>query len=162
MISSAPVYTEFIPEGPFKDMFKLGMRRHREYQEYAIVGLYSDTRDYPILMDERRYLESIRVGKILSLAEFHRFLDGKEAEKTPMKTIIDEPYSKEPRPPGREIRLAGHHWLDDFNMDGQFCGRVVLQWNPGAKRWSHSGMVGTGSYVDTSYWKYVGPCPIPE
>lgn len=69
----------------------------------------------------------------------------------------------EPKPAkNADLRLAGHHWLDCYDIDGHFHQRVVLQWNPSAKRWSHSGDVGTGIYVNTQYWRYVAPCPIPE
>ena len=68
----------------------------------------------------------------------------------------------EPKPPTKYLRTADHHWLDDYDCDGHYFGRIVLQWNPGAERWSHSGMVATGSYVDTKNWRYVCHCPIPE
>jgi len=67
----------------------------------------------------------------------------------------------EPSPPTYQVKMAGHHWLEHMDMDGHSFGVVVLQWNPGAKRWSHSGNVGTGIYVDTHHWRYVGPCSIP-
>lgn len=70
--------------------------------------------------------------------------------------------AKEPQPPTKHIRTADHHWLDRYDIDGHFHHRVVLQWNPSAKRWSHSGNVGTGIYVNTQYWRYVAPCLIPE
>lgn len=72
------------------------------------------------------------------------------------------PFPNEPKPPEAQARIAGHHWLDDYDSDGHYFGRVVLQWNPGAQRWSHSGMVATGSYVDTAHWRYVCSCSIPE
>lgn len=65
-------------------------------------------------------------------------------------------------PPANRLKAAEHHWLEVLDTDGHSFGLVVLQWNPGAKRWSHSGQVGTGRYVDTSYWRYVGPCPMPD
>jgi len=65
-------------------------------------------------------------------------------------------------PPLHHSKLALHHWLDAFDCDGRYEGRIVLQWNPGALRWSHSGNVGTGHYVDTKYWKYVGLCVMPN
>lgn len=68
----------------------------------------------------------------------------------------------EPLPPGHHQRLAEHHWLDAFDIDGHFKGTVVLQFNPAVKRWSHSGDVGTGIYVNTKYWKYRCPCPMPD
>jgi hypothetical protein len=68
----------------------------------------------------------------------------------------------QPFPPGHHIRLADHHWLERCDCDGHSFGLVVLQWNPGAKRWSHSGYVGTGFYVDTTYWKYIAICPLPD
>lgn len=70
--------------------------------------------------------------------------------------------AKEPQPPTKHIRTADHHWLDAYDIDGHYKYRAVLQWNPGAKRWSHSGQVGSGCYVNTEYWVYLGYCPIPE
>lgn len=68
----------------------------------------------------------------------------------------------EPMPPKKFIRGADHHWMEKRDCDGHIWGLVVLQWNPGAKRWSHSSYVGTGFYVDTKYWLYHSHCPIPE
>ena len=67
----------------------------------------------------------------------------------------------EPAPPGQHFKTAGHHWLEVKDSDGHSFGIVVMQWNPGAKRWSSSGNVGTGIYRDTSGWMYVGRCPEP-
>lgn len=66
----------------------------------------------------------------------------------------------EPIPPN--TKTAEHHWLEVFDSDGHSFGLVVLQWNPGAKRWSHSGDIGTGIYVNTYGWKYIAKCPMPE
>lgn len=68
----------------------------------------------------------------------------------------------EPTPPTKNLKSADHHWLDIYDSDGHYFGRVVLQWNPAAKRWSHSGMLATNSYIDTKHWEYVGLCPMPE
>ena len=68
----------------------------------------------------------------------------------------------EPKPPVGHDRLAGHHWLDVYDGDGHYFGTRVLQWNPGAKKWSHSGEVATGLYVETTYWVYNQPCPMPD
>lgn len=154
--------TEFEPTGPFKDKFKHGIRRQKEFCTTAIIALYANYGDFPLLMDERRYQESLKAGKILNMHEFDLIMRNEPLPLTPMQEVIDTVRSKEPKPPGREMLIAGHHWLDEYDMDGHFFGRIVLQWNPGAKRWSHSGMVATGSYVDTTYWRYVAPCPIPE
>ena len=67
----------------------------------------------------------------------------------------------EPAPPLKYSKSAGHHWLDAFDCDGHYKGRIVLQWNPGAKRWSHSGHVGSNIYVNARYWKYIGHCEMP-
>lgn len=72
------------------------------------------------------------------------------------------PQIDEPVPPPKHIRGAEHHWLEKKDCDGHSAGFIVLQWNPFAKRWSHSGCVGTGGYIDTKYWIYKGYCPIPE
>jgi hypothetical protein len=64
-----------------------------------------------------------------------------------------------PLPPN--AKAAEHHWLEVLDIDGHSFGLVVAQWNPGAKRWSHSGMVGSGLYLETQYWRYVAPCPMP-
>ena len=66
-------------------------------------------------------------------------------------------------PPNYHIKLAGHHWLEKIDMDGHSFGLIVLQWNPGAQKWSHSGNVGTGAYVEVpDSWKYIAECPMPE
>lgn len=68
-----------------------------------------------------------------------------------------------PQPPGWMAMQAGHHWLDHFDSDGHFHGTVVLQWAPSAKKWCHSGNVGTGMYVDvTEHWRYSAECPMPD
>lgn len=155
-----PQYSEFEPEGPFKEKYKFGIRRQQEFKSTTFIALYVDMNDFPIVMDEKRYQECIKAGKILTPAEYHSIMEKEGIELSSMQTILK--VDKEPKPPINHIRFAGHHWLDDYDSDGHFFERVVLQWNPGAQRWSHSGMVGTGSYVNTSYWRYVGPCPIPE
>jgi hypothetical protein len=68
----------------------------------------------------------------------------------------------EPIPPGVYIEEAGHHWLEEIDYDGRRFRVVVLQWNPGAKRWSHSGEVATGNYINTEGWNYLTPCPRPK
>lgn len=68
--------------------------------------------------------------------------------------------SLEPVPPNP--RSGDHHWLEKIDMDGHSGGLIVLQWNPGAKRWSTSGNLGTGIYVETAGWKYVELCPLPS
>lgn len=67
----------------------------------------------------------------------------------------------EPVPPGHHARLGGHHWLQEVDFDGRVCDTVVYQWNPGVQRWSHSGEIGTGYYMETKGWKYLQPCPMP-
>lgn len=67
-----------------------------------------------------------------------------------------------PMPPNRHIMMAGHHWLVEVDYDGRENGVRVLQWNPSAKQWSNSGMVGTGIYVDTAGWRYLQHCEVPE
>lgn len=68
----------------------------------------------------------------------------------------------EPLPPKQYWRGAEHHWLEKFDCDGSSSGLIVLQWNPGAKRWSHSGYVGSGIYVDTKNWVYHSHCQMPD
>lgn len=68
----------------------------------------------------------------------------------------------EPAPIAEDYRHAGHHWLDVYDSDGHFFETVVMQWQPGVRRWCHSGMVGSGRDVSTAYWKYVAPCPLPD
>ena len=58
-------------------------------------------------------------------------------------------------------KSGDHHWLEKFDSDGHSGGLIVLQWNPVAKRWSFSGQLGTGNYVDTTGWKYVAIAPMP-
>lgn len=58
-------------------------------------------------------------------------------------------------------KQAAHHWLEQRDCDGHAYGLVVLQWNPVAALWIHSGLIGSGTYVDTKHWLYVAPCPLP-
>lgn len=74
---------------------------------------------------------------------------------------IEPAVEGEPIPPKWHARTAEHHWLLNTDMDGHTFGLVVLQWCPSARRWTHSGNVGTGMYVPTKYWVYKGLCPIP-
>lgn len=74
--------------------------------------------------------------------------------------MIQEQVKVEPVPPKGQ-KLGGHHWLQEVDFDGRVMDTVVLQWSPGVQRWSHSGNVGTGMYVDTKGWKYLAPCPMP-
>lgn len=67
----------------------------------------------------------------------------------------------EPIPPGNHIRLAGHHWLEGFDVDGHSKGLVVLQWQPGVKKWCHSGNVATGRDFNATGYRYVAECPMP-
>lgn len=75
--------------------------------------------------------------------------------------MIDLKIKIEPQPQGFHARLAGHHWVQEVDFDGRDGDMIVLQWNPAVKRWSHSGKVGTGAYLDIHGWKYVGLCPMP-
>jgi hypothetical protein len=70
-------------------------------------------------------------------------------------------------PPPQFMKMAENHWI--AKREGQYSGSnsiieiFVLQWNPGAQRWSHSGLVGTGMYVmlyDNFEW--YAYCPLPE
>lgn len=70
--------------------------------------------------------------------------------------------TNEPVPPNKYIKGGYHHWLEKYDCDGHFFGLIVLQWNPGAKRWSHSGNLGTEWYINTENWKYHSVCLMPE
>lgn len=73
---------------------------------------------------------------------------------------MNNPNLPEPKPP--HPKSADHHWLQIRDFDGHDMGTVVLQWNPCAQRWSHSGDVGTGYYINTNGWVYIAPCPMPQ
>lgn len=75
--------------------------------------------------------------------------------------MFQEQVKVDPVPPGHHVRLAGHHWVQEIDFDGREGSIIVLQWNPSVKRWSHSGQVATGLYVDIKGWKYISVCPIP-
>lgn len=79
-------------------------------------------------------------------------------------TMADHEYGNapEPKPPVLHLRTAGHHWLDIYDIDGHYFGRVVLQWQPGVQKWCHSGDVATGCDLTTRNWRYVAPCPMPD
>ena len=68
----------------------------------------------------------------------------------------------EPMPPLAHRKLAGHHWLEVTDSDGHTFGTIVAQWNPGAQRWSNSGLVATGCFIDTRYYRYGTDCPLPD
>jgi hypothetical protein len=69
-----------------------------------------------------------------------------------------------PTPPTFQIKQAEHHWLDIFDSDGHYFGRVILQWAPSAKKWCHSGNVGTDIYLENvdENWKYVCKQEMPK
>lgn len=67
-------------------------------------------------------------------------------------------------PPGNSQRLMGLHWLEVRDYDGHSFGLIALQWNPGSQTWTHSQGHDThgGKAIDTTYYKYVAPIPMPE
>lgn len=68
----------------------------------------------------------------------------------------------EPHPAPEHIRHAGHHWLQQRSIDGNTHEEVVLQWSPTMKKWFQSGMLASiAKPIDTTYWKYLAPCPLP-
>lgn len=67
----------------------------------------------------------------------------------------------EPHPLGNAMQHAGHHWVEHIDLDGRSRGAIALQWCPGVNRWTHSGEVATGTYVNTEGWRYIGECPYP-
>lgn len=60
-----------------------------------------------------------------------------------------------------ERKLANHHWLAVYDSDGHYHRSVVLQWNPGAQKWSLSGQVGSDCYINTKHFVYLCPCVQP-
>lgn len=83
-----------------------------------------------------------------------------KSEMNPVERRLRSP--AEPTPPANMMKMAEHHWLDNYDSDGHYFGTFVLQWAPGANRWCHSGNVGTGMYVNTQCWKYNSHCKMPE
>lgn len=67
-----------------------------------------------------------------------------------------------PEPPLGLLKFAGHHWLEDVDTDGHSFGRIVLFWEPSAKRWCHSGLHGTGTYYNAAGFHYIGPVQEPS
>ena len=67
----------------------------------------------------------------------------------------------EPQPPGWKARYAGHHWVANIDGDGREWPPVCLQWNPVAMKWSRSGDVATGMYVDIPGYRYVAEAQLP-
>ena len=63
----------------------------------------------------------------------------------------------EPKPPADLNRTPHHHYLHVYD-NGNFVKEIILQWDPSAQRWSPSGEVGTGTYVDTSNMRYAALC----
>ncbi len=100
---------------------------------------------------------TIDFGTVFGSGMVERVQEFKKTEPPMITGIVDG----EPVPPGWQARTAGHHWLEKLDSDGHSSGVIVLQWNPSARRWSFSGNVGTGMYVNTKGWKYVERCPVP-
>lgn len=69
---------------------------------------------------------------------------------------------REPAPPAHLLRDAGHHWLEIIDSDDRVVDLVVMQWQPGIKRWCYSGYCGSGRDIDSHGWRYVAPCPLPD
>lgn len=79
-----------------------------------------------------------------------------------MHDLPDLTKAEQLQPPARYLKAAEHHWIEDIDSDGHLMQIVVLQWNPGAQRWSHSGYVGTGLYVCVGpKSKWLAHCPMP-
>jgi hypothetical protein len=68
----------------------------------------------------------------------------------------------DPVPPSKFLKMGAHHWLEVIDCDGHSFGLVVAQWAPSAKKWCHSGNLGSGMYLNTMYWRYHSHCPMPE
>lgn len=145
-------FTEFVPEAPFDVKFKVGFRGYSGWVGLNIVKLYDMKGNPPTIISEYVYQTSLKTGKEPSPPT----IESPEA----VHSVIDS--RKEPSPPLLMSRIAGHHWLREIDFDGRASEYIVLQWNPAAKRWSHSGSVATGYYIDTRGWKYIQPCPMPE
>ena len=47
--------------------------------------------------------------------------------------------AEHPAPPGNHFKLAGLHWLKEYDTDNHFVGYVLLQWQPGVKEWCKPG-----------------------
>ncbi len=63
--------------------------------------------------------------------------------------------STEPKPPINLSRDTGHHWLQIVDFDNRAGEYVVMQWQPNAQKWCHSGYCASGRNVDTTGWLYV-------
>lgn len=114
--------------------------------EWAKVEIYGiDFKEIPEKLDdiERRLIVA---WKAICVARRHHG-DGSQIE---------------PQPPANGMKMAGHHWIQLRDYEGRQTDLVVLQWCPGAKRWSHSGNVGTDMYVNTKGATYFCSCPMPE
>ncbi len=156
-----PIASFFDPPPPFNEKYQFAIKMQRKNKPLAVIGLFVSANDFPTIMVERRYNECLKANRILSHLEYQAIVN-----ENLLPELASEAKNRargpEPTPPTNALRTAGHHWLDDYDSDGHYFGCVVLQWNPGAMRWSHSGNVGAGLYVDTAYWRYVAPCSIPE
>jgi hypothetical protein len=77
-------------------------------------------------------------------------------------------YKTIPHPLGNNIKFAGHHWLEGFNLVGHSCGLYALQWGPSSKCWYRSGELDTclGDISKTlsfvCSWKYVSVIHQPD
>ncbi len=78
-----------------------------------------------------------------------------------LKQVHDHFRGEQPFPPNQYLKTADHHWLEVRTPDGNTYGLVVLQWNPGVQKWSHSGDYATGYYIDATSYRYIAHCPLP-
>jgi hypothetical protein len=44
--------------------------------------------------------------------------------------------------------MALHYWIQLVDSDEHYHSKIVLQWAPNAKRWCHSGNLGTDIYAN--------------
>lgn len=81
---------------------------------------------------------------------------------TDLTKLTDRTEDGTPCPPRPLMDRAGFHWLKPVDYDKREGTTLVLQWNPGERKWSYPGDVGTGHYVDARNWNYHSPCVQPH
>jgi hypothetical protein len=87
--------------------------------------------------------------------------------ETYRRFVEERKANHEPIPIGRELKMAGHHWLKNNPRlsgsadEGHF---MIAQWSPTQLCWYHSNEIATYARPlgKMAHWEYVQAIPVPE
>ena len=81
--------------------------------------------------------------------------------------VDDRRRNRQPVPPAKFFRQAGHHWLVHRLPDNGPQNVMIAQWSPSQQLWFHSNELATtakpiGYDGKLTHWEWVSEIPIPE